>query len=482
MDITSFSSLLVCSLIIISALVATIIINTKFPRKGHKNLPPGSYGWPFVGETLALLQAGWNGTPEKFIRERVEKHGDVFKTCLLGDSIVVFSGVAGNKFLFGNEGKTVALWWPKSVNKLFENCLITSSGEEAKWTRKMLHSFLSPDAFSRLYINIMDQVTQKHISTHWQGKQEVKVYHTIKFYTFELACRLFMSLEDPDHIKKLAYHFNIFLKGIIQIPLNVPGTRFYNAMRAVNAIRKDLHVITRQRRVDLEQKTASPSQDLLSHLLVSSDEHGRFLTEAEIVNNILTLLFAGHDTSSVSITLVMKTLAEKPHVYQKIYDEHMEIAAAKGHAELLQWDDIQKMKYTWNVVSEVMRITPPVIGAFREALVDFTYAGYTIPKGWKLYWSTVSTSKDERYFPDPTEFDASRFDGAGPTPYSYVPFGGGPRMCLGKEFARMEILVFLHNVVKKFKWDLLIADEKIEYDPMPTPVKGLPISLHPHNV
>lgn len=160
---------IVTSLILVSTLVTILFITTKIARKGNKNLPPGSYGWPIIGETMSLLRAGWNGTPEKFIRERVEKHGDVFKTGLLGDSIVVFSGVAGNKFLFGNEGKTVALWWPKSVNKLFGNCLITSSGEEAKWMRKMLHSFLSPDAFSRLYINIMDLVTQKHIETHWQG-------------------------------------------------------------------------------------------------------------------------------------------------------------------------------------------------------------------------------------------------------------------------------------------------------------------------
>lgn len=145
------------------------------------------------------------------------------------------------------------------------------------------------------------------------------MYRAAKIYTFELACRLFVSLEDPNHIKKLASQFNIFLKGIIQIPFNVPGTPFYRAMKAANAIRKDLLAITRQRRIDLDHKTASPCQDLLSHLLVSSDENGRFFTEMEIVNNIMTLLFAGHDTSSVSITLVMRTLAQLPHVYQKVY-------------------------------------------------------------------------------------------------------------------------------------------------------------------
>lgn len=102
---------------------------------------------------------------------------------------------------------------------------------------------------------------------------------------------------------------------------------------------------------------------------------------------------------------------------------------------------------------------------------------FSVPK---LYWSTVWTHNDQNFFPNTENFDSSRFEGAGPTPFTYVPFGGGPRMCLGKEFARLEILVFLHNLVKRFKWDLLIPDEKIEYDPMSTPVKGLPIHLRPH--
>lgn len=86
---------------------------------------------------------------------------------------------------------------------------------------------------------------------------------------------------------------------------------------------------------------------------------------------------------------------------------------------------------------------------------------------------------DPKLFPNAKNFDSSRFEGPGPTPFTYIPFGGGPRMCLGKEFARLEILVFIYNVIKDFRWKLLIPNEKIEYDPMPTPVLGLPILLQP---
>lgn len=458
----------------------------KIQKSGRNkiNLPPGSFGWPLIGESLALLRAGWDGVPERFVQERIEKHGSplVFKTSLLGDQMAVLCGPAGNKFLFGNENKLVATWWPSPVRKLFGRCLITIRGDEAKWMRKMLLSYLGPDAFASHYAATMDVVTRRHIDFHWRGKEELNVYKTVKLYAFELACRLFLSLEEPNHIAKLASLFDVFLKGIIELPIDFPGTRFYSSKKAAAAIRIELMSLIKARRVALEEGKASSSQDLLSHLLTSSDENGKFLTEWEIANNILLLLFAGHDTSTVSITLLMKRIGEHPDVYDKVLKEQLEICNAKEAGEMLKWEDIQKMKYSWNVVSEVMRLNPPITGAFREALVDFEYAGYTIPKGWKLYWSAASTHRDEANFEDVMLFDPSRFEGAGPTPFTYVPFGGGPRMCLGKEFSRLEVLVFLHNIVTNFKWDLLIPDEKIEYDPMAAPKKGLPIRLHPHQV
>ncbi|XP_019151827.1 PREDICTED: beta-amyrin 28-oxidase-like [Ipomoea nil] len=466
-------------------LASILILFATGLKKRSRNLPPGSYGWPVVGESLEFLRRNQEGKPEKFVTDRMSKYkSEVFKTSLMGEPVVVLSGPAGNKFLYSNENKLVNTWWPISVQKLLGTCLSTSVGDEAKQMRKLMAYFVSPDAMEKLYIKTMDFVTQQHIQHHWQGKEEMKVSPAVKLYTFELACRFFMSVEDPEHIKKLSSLFNVFLRGVISLPVNIPGTKFYRAMRATAVIREELLRIVRHRREALMKNNNNNNNrhDLLSHLLVTPDENGSFMSELHIVNNIILLLFAGHDTSTVTITLLIKKLGDLPHVYEKVLQVHREIAATKEGGEFLHWDDIQKMKYSWNVVCEVMRQYSPVIGAFREALVDINYKGYHIPKGWKIYWNTPITHMNASFFPKPMEFDPSRFEGDGAVPYTFVPFGGGPRMCLGKEFARLQILTFLHNVVKRFRWSLVVPEERLEYDPLPIPVQGLPIRLHPHKL
>ncbi|KAL3617678.1 hypothetical protein CASFOL_037999 [Castilleja foliolosa] len=475
---------LIMFIMITSLIALALIILFKSKHTKHKGLllPPGSYGWPILGETIQFFRASYQGSIEKFIRDKMKKYktDQVFKTSLLGESFAVVCGPAGNKLLFSNEMKLVTIWWPGTMRTLIGKSIATAAGVEGVQMRKMVSYFLTPDAFSKLYIKNIDIVSRQHIDAYWQGKEELKVYPTIKMFAFEVACRSFMSIEDPSQVKNLSKLFNVFQKGVFSIPLNFPGAEFYKGKKATVAIKKELGRIVRQRRVALEQKTASPTQDLLSHLLVTPSENGEFMSESVIVNNILLLLFAGHDTSTSTITMLIKVLAEHPHVYDAVLREQNEIASSKEPGEFLEWGDIKKMKYSWNVLSETMRLLPPVIGGHREALVDINYAGYIIPKGWKLIWNAHVTHMDSSLFPDVTKFDPSRYDGAGPPPYSYVPFGGGPRMCPGKEFARLEILTFLHNVIRRFRWDLVIPDEKMIYHPMITPEKGLPIRIHPH--
>uniref|UniRef100_A0A7N0TSB0 Cytochrome P450 n=1 Tax=Kalanchoe fedtschenkoi TaxID=63787 RepID=A0A7N0TSB0_KALFE len=471
---------------ILLAFVLPTVVSLNYLFYKHRsnftgpNLPPGTTGWPVLGESYEFLSSGWKGHPEKFIFDRINKFSsNIFKTSLFMQPAAVFGGAACNKFLFSNENKLVVSWWPDSVNKIFPSSLQTSSQEESRKMRKLIPHFLKPEALQK-YIGIMDTIAQRHFIMDWENKEEVVVFPLAKRYTFWLACRLFLSIEDPTHVAKFAEPFELLGSGIMSIPINLPGTPFNKGIKASNFIRKKLRAIITQRRLDMAENRVSSNQDILSHMLLATDDTGKHMNELDIADKTLGLLIGGHDTASAACTFIVKYLAELPHVYYQVYKEQVEIAQSKSEGELLTWDDIQKMKYSWNVACEAMRLTPPLHGAFREAITDFVFNGFSIPKGWKLYWSTYSTHMNPECFPEPEKFDPSRFDGEGPAPYTYVPFGGGPRMCPGREYARLEILVFMHNLVKRFKFEQVIADEKIVVNPLPTPAKGLPLRLIPH--
>ncbi|XP_058226326.1 cytochrome P450 716A75-like [Rhododendron vialii] len=474
-----FYASVLCLFVLLAILSLHFLISSN--PKNLKNLPPGQTGLPVIGETLQYLAAGWKGHPEKFIFDRVSKYSSyVYKTNLMREPTVVFCGAAAHKFLFSNENKLVQSWWPSSVDKIFPSSNQTSSKEEAIKMRKMLPNFFKPEALQR-YVGIMDTIARRHFSAEWENKDQIVVFPLSKRYTFWLACRIFLSIEDTKDVDKFLERFNLLAEGLLSLPVDLPGTPFNRAIKASDYIRKDLVGIIKRRKADLAEKKASPTQDILSHMLLTADEDGKYMKESDIADKILGLLVGGHDTASSACAFIVKYLAELPEIYHGVYQEQMEIAKSKAPGELLNWDDIQKMKYSWNVACEVLRLAPPLQGAFRDVLTDFMYQGFSIPKGWKIYWSAHSTHKNAEYFPEPYKFNPSRFEGAGPAPYTFVPFGGGPRMCPGKEYARLEILVFMHNLVKRFRWEKLIPDEKIVVNPMPVPEKGLPVRLFPHN-
>ncbi|KAL1543946.1 beta-amyrin 28-monooxygenase [Salvia divinorum] len=412
-------------------------------------------------ETLNFALSG----PEKFIKHRMEKHSpEIFQTSLLGEKMAIFCGAKGNKFLFTNENKLVTSWWPKSMNKvlLFPEFVAKNPTADSAF-RRILHQI---ETLKNL-VPTMDALACEHMAREWKPNTVVKILLLSKKYTFELACRLFLSEIDPVRIQKLFDPFNVVTEGMLSVPIDLPGTAYRRAMRGGEVVR----IIREQ----MERRGEGEERDLPSRMMLIRDEEGAFLCEKQICNYIMGLPVAGYDTTSSAITSVMNYLAQHPHVYH----EQMAIAESKDPGELLRWEDIEKMKYSWNVARESLRLTPPAAGAFREATTEFSYQGFTIPKGWKAFWTVHSSHMNPDYFPEPDKFDPSRFEGSGPPPYTFVPFGGGPRMCTGKEYARFELLVFMHNVVTRFKLEKTIPNEKIILLASPVPVSGLPVYLHP---
>ncbi|KAF5729696.1 putative cytochrome P450 [Tripterygium wilfordii] len=448
------------------------------------NLPPGKKGWPILGETLEFSMAGKRGEPEKFINERSKKYMlDVFKTSLLGQDVIVFCGDTGNKFFLSSANKYLKLWFPHSLAKAMSNTGTNAVdfGEVAKKLGRMIPEFLRTNALHQ-YVPIMDSMARKHLETNWSPYKQVKALPSIKKLTLALACRLFFRVEEPEDLIGIEEPFTELVEGMLSIPINFPGTPYRRALKASKIIHENLFSIIKKRKLELFEGKDASSPDVLTRILLMADENGKAMfRDEEISTCLVALLFVSHDTITSAITSILKYLGENPHVYNKVLKEQMEIANSKRPEEVLNLDDIQRMKYSWCVACESMRLAPPAQGNFREAIADFTYQGFTIPKGWKAYWTVHSTHKNPKYFKDPEKFDPSRFEGDGPAPYTFIPFGAGPHMCQGKEYARLGILTFMHNVVTRFKWQNMIPDEKSVCTVATIPVNGLPIQIQPHN-
>ncbi|KAL8546373.1 hypothetical protein ACS0TY_006191 [Phlomoides rotata] len=468
-------------LVISTAFIAFTLVFLRRRSSSSANLPPGSFGWPILGETIEFLF----GKPEKFVGDRMKKYSpDIFKTKILGEKTAVICGPDGNKFLFSNEQKYFTVFRPHPMQHIFRSYKTkgapppptpTKNSDETKAAIRQ-PGFLKPEALMR-FLGKMDSISQQQIGAHFAGKDVAQVFPLSKAITLSIACQFFMGIENPDRIIGLVKHFDDVTVGMHSIMLDFPGTIFHRANRAAAAIRKELIGLIGEKKEAM--KSGAPLQDILSHMIVATDPAGKSMPEAEIADKIMGLLVAGYSTVSTTMTFFMKYVGLDPQIYEKVRAEQMEIAASKEAGALLEWEDMGRMKYTWNVICETMRMVPPLQGTFREVLTEFTYAGYTVPKGWKVYWTVSTTGMNPKYFKNPEKFDPSRYDeGDAPRPYTYVAFGGGPRMCPGKEYARLAILAFVHNVVKNYRWEVIDPNEKVEGDMIPTPQKGLPVRFY----
>lgn len=284
-------------------------------KPNSPKLPPGRKGWPVIGETLEYAMAKKSGTPEKFITDRTSKYSpDVFRTSLLGENFAVFCGASGNKLLFSSENKHVTAWSPPSIRQIL---LFPTDAENSTLVGAIRLEILKPEAL-HCYIPTMDSMSKEHLETYWSPCKQVKVFPLSKKYTFALACRLFMNIEDKEQVTRFANPFSLVTAGLISIPINLPGTAFSRALKGGKLIREELLGIIRKRKMELSENAGSAQVDLLSRVLLVRDENGRGMEEKEVANRIIGFFIASYDTVSAAITVVLNYLAEFPQVYSLV--------------------------------------------------------------------------------------------------------------------------------------------------------------------
>ena len=418
-------------------------------------LPPGDNGLPFIGETISFF------TDSEFNSKKVAKYGKVYRTNIFGNPTVSMIGAEANSFLFRNENKYVVSTWPKSTRILLGDLsLAVKNGDFHKSRRQLLYQAFQPRALAS-YIPTMETITQQYID-RWLQKQELTWYPELRDYTFDIASELLVSTDGGSQTP-LGELFEDWCAGLFSIPVNLPWTTFGKALRCRQELLKYIEVIVTKR-----QQAEDPGDDALGLLIKAEDEDGNKLTTAELKDQVLLLLFAGHETLTSAVASFCLLTAQHPEVMAKLQAEQAQFK----DLETLTLDKIKEMTYLDMVIKEVMRIIPPVGGGFRKVIETFEFNGYQIPQGWTIQYQIAQTHQDGEIYPDSDRFDPERFapdrQEDKQSNFAYIPFGGGLRECLGKEFARLEMRIFAARLLQQCQWELL-PNQNLELVTVPTP-------------
>lgn len=234
------------------------------------------------------------------------------------------------------------------------------------------------------------------------------------------------------------------------------------ALRVRQLILKEIAVLIHQR-----QAAPSQSTDALDLLLQAEDENGDRISESELQDQLLLLLFAGHETLTSNLITFCHQTALHPEILQKLRDEQQLFLG-----QPITLDTLKQMTYLEQVLKEVLRTTPPVGGVFRTLLQTCAFNNYRLPQGWSVLCSIITAHSDPQYYPQVDDFNPERFspDAQSKIPkYSYIPFGGGLRECLGKEFARLEMRLFAIHLLRHYHWELL-PNQNLSLATIPTPI------------
>ncbi|KAM4623557.1 cytochrome P450 26A1 [Polymixia lowei] len=437
-------------------------------------LPPGSMGLPFIGETLQLILQR-----RKFLRMKRQKYGYIYRTHLFGNPTVRVTGADNVRQILLGEHRLVSVQWPASVRTILgTDTLSNVHGAQHKTKKKAIMRAFSRDALEN-YIPVIQEEVRGALREWLQRDSCVLVYPEMKRLMFRIAMRILLGFT-PEQIKtdeqQLVEAFEEMIKNLFSLPIDVPFSGLYRGLKARNFIHSKIEENI-QKKVQ-ESGGECKHRDALQQLIDSSRKNGEAFSMQAIKESATELLFGGHETTASTATSLVMFLGLNPDVVDTLRQEITSKEEQGMDLQSLNIESLEQLKYTGCVIKETLRINPPVPGGFRVALKTFELNGYQIPKGWNVIYSICDTHDVAEIFPNKEEFQPERFMSKlsedSSSRFQYIPFGGGSRMCVGKEFAKVLLKIFLVEVAMQCNWTLLNGPPTMKTGPTVYPVDNLP--------
>ena len=394
-------------------------------------LPPG----PRIPALLNTVR--FARKPLEVLRAWHARYGDVFTVRMtgFGTGVYLVDPEAIRELFTGDQSDLRA----GEANSFMEPVLGSHSvlvldGPEHLRQRKLL---LAPFQGSRVagYRDIIRDVAERELAS-WRPGAQLVLRERMRSLTFEVICRAVFGVTQPDAVERLRKRLVAVIDSspIFMIsraaradlgPLS-PGRRFARRLRAADAVLYE-EIERRRREPDLEERS-----DVLSLLLCARDERGRAMTDAELRDELFTMLGAGHETTATGLAFAFDLLLRNPPVLARLREE---LAAGD--------DD----SYLDAVVKETLRLRPVIDAAERTLTVPRTVAGWELPAGVKVYPGIALVQMREDLYPRAREFRPERFIESEAESYSWLPFGGGIRRCIGAALAQAEMAEVLRVAV-----------------------------------
>ncbi|KAM0970379.1 hypothetical protein FF1_018463 [Malus domestica] len=471
--VKNYSDILIAALLSI----VTVLLVPKIARgrvTSSKGSIPGGLGLPIFGETLSFLSTSNSAKGcYDFVRRRRMLYGDWFKTRLFGKIHVYVPSSEGARTIFASDFATFDKAYLKPMSDAVGvDSLLVVAQETHRRIRRLLSDPFSMSSLPT-FIQKLDKILCQELKTREESGEKFSVLALSMKLTSDAMCTLLMSVTDDKILRMFEHDCALVSDAMISFPVMIPGTRYYNGMKARARVMKVFKDMIAERRSGKEY-----SDDFLQSMIERDTcPDNEKLTDAEIMDNLLTLIIAGQTTTSAAMMWSLKFLDENREVLDRLREEQLTIARARPEGASAKHEDIKNMPYCVKVMKETLRLANVLVWFPRVATSDCTLEGFEIKKGWRVNIDVTRIHMNPDLFPNPTQFDPSRFDEM-PKPYSYIPFGSGPRSCLGTNMAKATIMIFLHRVVSGYSWTIHDWDPSLEkMSHIPRLSSGLPITL-----
>ncbi|MFF2320374.1 cytochrome P450 [Agrobacterium sp. NPDC058088] len=391
---------------------------------------------------ISLIRNPLKALPPEIFSEPVvfNRLGGIMRVHL-ADPALIHEALVKNAPLLG-KGEDVR----RALGPALGQGLLTADGDHWKWQRQSVAAAFRHEKLLELLPVMIE--TARRTETRWRSSStaDIDIGHEMMRTTFDIIVETMMSggygidigrVEQSitDYLKPTGWTFALAMLGAPEW-LPHPGRR--KARAAVDYLRASLATVIAGRR-----ENPTDRNDLVSMLLEAKDpETGRMMSDKEIIDNLLTFITAGHETTALGLAWTFHLLSQNGETERKVVEE---IQAVTGGAPVAA-EHIANLTYTRQVFSEAMRLYPPAPVITRTALQDFRLGDHDIAAGTVLYVPIYAVHRHAALWDEPERFDPSRFEPEKVKArhrYAYMPFGAGPRVCIGNAFAMMEAVAIL---------------------------------------